>query len=255
MIGAAAVLTATGCGGKVGPTTAGSAGGASSHHASAAVVLPAAARSTPLAATTGATRFVEHLRGVHDARQVVSVIASGYGTTVATVRAFAKTSTGWRQLFGPWPARIGWNGFAPRGAKREGDGRTPTGSFHVPFMFGVAPDPGVRFRYRPALSTSRWDDDASSRNYNRWVDIRRADPGRDPEHMRVLPSYRYGAVIGYNLARTPSLGSAIFFHVTDGTSTAGCVAVGRARVVKVLRWLRPTRHPRFIMGTRSAVTR
>jgi L,D-peptidoglycan transpeptidase YkuD (ErfK/YbiS/YcfS/YnhG family) len=229
-------------------------------NAGAAVHGEAAPAGRPPPAPAAAARaaapalLVDHLRGVHDARQVVSVVASGYGSTYATVRAFAKTSHGWRQTFGPWTARIGRNGFAPRGDKREGDGRTPTGSFHLQFMFGVDPNPGVHFRYRQSQSTSKWDDDSASANYNRWVDTRSGYPGRNPESMRVLPVYRYGVVVAYNTARTPGRGSAIFFHVTDGQSTAGCIAVSRSRVVRLLRWLRPVRKPRMIMGTKAAVT-
>lgn len=231
--------------------------GASAGNASPEPTRSATAPAIPRngAGTAAAATLVDHLRGVHDARQVISVIASGYGTSYATLRVFGKTSTGWHRRFGPWTARIGTNGFAPRGDKREGDGRTPTGSYHFTFMFGVDANPGVHFRYRRSLSTSRWDDDPASANYNLWVDTRYGDPGRNPESMRVLPVYRYGAVIGYNLSRTPGMGSAIFFHVTDGGSTAGCVAIGRYRVLKVLRWLRPDRKPRIIMGTKSAVTR
>src|SRR5438552_3427263 len=68
-----------------------------------------------------AALLVNRLVGVGAARQVVAVTASGYGTSYATVRTFTKTVHGWRQVFGPWPARIGYNGFAPGGAKREGD--------------------------------------------------------------------------------------------------------------------------------------
>ena len=35
------------------------------------------------------------------------------------------------------------NGMAPPGAKREGDGRTPSGTFGFGFFFGVDPDPGA----------------------------------------------------------------------------------------------------------------
>lgn len=222
--------------------------------------VPAASRTadagmTVTAASTSDAHLPRHLVGLHHAREIVTVISPGYGTIHATVRGFRKTAHGWRRSFGPWPALIGWNGFAPRGDKREGDGRTPTGSFPATFAFGVDRDPGTRLHYRRALSSSRWDDDPSSANYNLWVDTRYGDPGRNPEPMRVLPDYRYGAVIGYNLARTPGRGSAIFFHVADGTSTAGCATVSRQRVVRVLRWLRPQLHPRFIMGTKDAVTR
>jgi L,D-peptidoglycan transpeptidase YkuD (ErfK/YbiS/YcfS/YnhG family) len=207
------------------------------------------------AAVAHSPLLVEQLRWVYDARQVVAVTTSGYGSSYATIRAFTKRSDGWHLTFGPWSARVGYNGFAPRGHKHEGDGRTPTGSFHFPFMFGVNADPGVHFRYRRALWTSFWDDDSASRNYNLWVDNRSGNPGRNPERMHVLPNYRYGAVIGYNLDRTAGKGSAIFLHVTDGSSTLGCVSVSQSHLLSVLRWLRPSLKPRIIMGTRAAVTR
>lgn len=190
---------------------------------------------------------------VGNAQQVVVVSASGYGTSYATLSAYSRTASGWRRVFGPWSARIGRNGFACCRQKREGDGRTPSGSYDFQFMFGVYANPGVHFSYRRALSTSRWDDDSSSARYNEWVDTRYAWPGRNPEHMRVSPSYNYGAVIGYNLARTPGRGSAIFLHVSAGTSTAGCVALPQSELLTVLRWLTPGKGPRIVMGVHATV--
>jgi L,D-peptidoglycan transpeptidase YkuD (ErfK/YbiS/YcfS/YnhG family) len=199
---------------------------------------------------------VDHLVGVGNATQVVSVIASGYGTSYATVTAYRKSSTEWRVALGPWSARIGRNGFAPPGAKREGDGRTPTGSYGFSFFFGVDPSPsGIRYSWRHASTYDVWDDDSSSPRYNEWVDTRTADAGADPEPMHQVPSYDAAAVIAYNTSRTPGLGSAIFFHVSHGSATAGCVSVAYGDVVALLRWLDPRYSPRIIMGARSAVTR
>jgi len=66
--------------------------------------------------------------------------------------------------------------------------------------------------------------------------------------MYNAPVYDYGAVIAYNTARVPGAGSAIFLHVSDGTSTAGCVALPSARLLEVLRWLDPARNPEIRMG-------
>jgi L,D-peptidoglycan transpeptidase YkuD (ErfK/YbiS/YcfS/YnhG family) len=60
-----------------------------------------------------------------------------------------------------------------------------------------------------------------------------------------VPAYDYAAVIAYNTARTPYLGSAIFLHVGTGGSTAGCVSLPRAELIRVLRWLRPADNPRI----------
>ncbi len=46
-------------------------------------------------------------------------------------------------------------------------------------------------------------------------------------------------MIGYNEARTPGRGSAIFLHVDHGGGTAGCVSVPSSQLVSILRWERP----------------
>ncbi|MGN6473064.1 MAG: L,D-transpeptidase family protein [Mycobacteriales bacterium] len=195
------------------------------------------------------------LNGVHNATQVISVISSGYGTTTATVRAYAKRNGRWHQVFGPWSGWIGYNGFAPPGQKREGDGRTPSGSYTFSFFFGVDRNPGVHYRWRHAYTYDKWDDDPASPRYNEWVDSRRHSAGRSPEPMHTLPQYEDGAAIGYNLARVPGRGSAIFLHVTHHRPTLGCVSLPRADVIRLLRWLRPAAHARIIMGTAATVTR
>ena len=214
--------------------------------------------ASPRATTAKLVRpqlLVQRLNGVGAARQVVAVTASGYGTSYATLTAFTRTASGWRQTFGPWAARIGYRGFAPPQQKREGDGRSPTGAFGFQFMFGVEPNPGVRYSYRRALATSWWDDDPRSAGYNEWVDSRTGDPGRAPEAMRQVPSYRYGVVIAFNVARRPGGGSAIFLHVAHTGATSGCVSLPEPELLAILRWLDPSRSPRIIMGVTSAVER
>jgi L,D-peptidoglycan transpeptidase YkuD (ErfK/YbiS/YcfS/YnhG family) len=200
--------------------------------------------------------LVTRLKGVHDATQVISVTTPHYGSTHASVQAFAKSAHGWRRVAGPWSAWIGRNGFAPPGAKREGDGKAPSGSFKFSFFFGVDPKPsGVRFRWRHAALYDVWDDDPASPRYNTWVDTRRHPAGRDPEPLHVQPSYDDVAVIAYNTARVPGRGSAIFLHVTHHSPTSGCVALPRHELLWLLRWLDPRDHPRIIMGRTATVTR
>jgi len=115
--------------------------------------------------------------------------------------------------------------------------------------------PGVHFPFRPITGTNIvWDDDSSSANYNRWIDINTASAGVSPEPMYKTPSYDYGAVIAYNTARTPGLGSAIFLHVSHGSSTAGCVALPTDQLLALLRWLDPGRAPVIAIGTQSSLT-
>ena len=178
-------------------------------------------------------------------RQLITVRAASRTTTYATLRAYLITGSQRKLVRGPWTARVGYNGVAAPGAKREGDGKTPSGTFGFSFFFGVLRDPGFRFSFRHAYRYDYWDDDPASPRYNEWVDARRHDPGAGPEPMHQVPAYDYAAVIAYNVARTPGLGSAIFLHVGTASATAGCVSLPRARLTELLRWLRPGDHPRI----------
>lgn len=181
--------------------------------------------------------------------QAIVVDAAAYGRSDATFSAYEQTASGWVRRFGPWTARVGRNGFAPIGEKHEGDGRTPSGSYGFSFFFGINRDPGVAYPYRQITSRSIvWDDDPASPNYNEWIDTRAGDAGRSPEPMYNAPFYDYGAVIAYNTARTPGLGSAIFLHVSNGGSTAGCVALPVSELLDVLGWLNPNLHAEIRMG-------
>jgi len=226
----------------------GCAPGATAPGSRAATARAATARAgATRAGTAPVTAGAAHPAGPPAGSQLITVTAPSYRATYATLTAYRLSGGRWRRVLGPWTARIGRNGFAPPGRKREGDGRTPSGTFGFGFFFGVLPNPGVRFRYRRSQPYDFWDDDPASPRYNEWVDQRRANPGLDPEPMDVS-GYDYGAVIAYNTARTPGLGSAIFLHVNIGTATAGCVTLPMGELLRVLRWLDPARSPRITMG-------
>jgi len=237
---AAAVLAA-------GALAAGCAHGPAGAATGATGPAPSATRpgsgSTVAPSVAAAARPADPLAG----RQLITVSAASYGATYAALTAYRRSAGHWRRVFGPWTARIGRGGFAPAGLKREGDGRTPSGTFGFGFFFGVLPNPGVRFRYRQSQPYDFWDDDPASPHYNEWVDQRQANPGLSPEPMDVS-GYDYGAVIAYNTARTPGLGSGIFLHVNIGIATAGCVTLPMGELLRVLRWLNPARSPQIRMG-------
>jgi L,D-peptidoglycan transpeptidase YkuD (ErfK/YbiS/YcfS/YnhG family) len=219
----------------------------------AVAVPPPTQASAPT--TAPAPLLVNQLAGIGSAQQVIAVAANSYGTSTATVTAYERGANGWTQVFGPWSAYTGRNGVAPAGAKREGDGRTPSGVYGFDFMFGVNANPGVHYSYRRVTGPNIvWDDDSNSPNYNLWIDTNTQSAGANPEPMDNIPSYFYGAVIAYNDARTPGLGSAIFLHVSHGSSTAGCVALPTDELLSLLHWLDPGRSPVIAIGTLSSLT-
>jgi len=232
-------LLATGCAAGATPVRHGVPG------TGAAAGTPPA---TPVASHGATSAAGSHLAPARP-RQLITVTAASYQATYATLAAYRRTSHGWHRVFGPWVARIGRNGFAPPGLKREGDGRTPSGSFGLLYVFGAGPNPGFRLRYRQLRPYDYWDDDPASPRYNEWVDSRHASPGANPEPMDVSPYYD-GVVIGYNTARTPGLGSAIFLHLNIGIATSGCVTLPPGGLLPLLHWLNPARSPRIRMGVR-----
>jgi len=219
-----------------------------------AAVMPPAEKSAAAPVTiTSSAQPAAALAASQPGRQLITVVATAYRATRAELTAYRKVDGRWRRVFGPWTAWIGRNGMAPPGAKREGDGRTPSGTFGFGFFFGVDSDPGVRFPFRAIHAYDFWDDDPASPLYNEWVDDRQASAGIAPEPMDVS-AYGYGAVIAYNTARTPGLGSAIFLHINIGTPTAGCVTLPVHELLQILRWLNPADSPRITMGVQVVGT-
>ena len=183
-------------------------------------------------------------------QQLIVVTATSYRATSASLSGY-RVSGGRRvRVLGPWTARVGYNGIALPGRKREGDGRTPSGTYGFSFFFGVQPNLGFSFSFRHAYTYDVWDDDPASVLYNEWVDKRVRNPGVNPEPMHQVPAYDYAAVIAYNLARVRGLGSAVFLHVGTGGPTGGCVSLPRAELIRVLRWLRPRANPTISISAR-----
>jgi L,D-peptidoglycan transpeptidase YkuD (ErfK/YbiS/YcfS/YnhG family) len=264
------IMAGCGSSGTAAPQVSGDAAGATSTLTSAwtsasttpptAVTTVAASSTVPPPTTTATERPAAtaavttaatppELDRVGEARQAIVVSSAGYGSPTATLSTWRQADGGWERVHGPWPAFVGRAGFAPPGEKREGDGRTPSGTYGFEFAFGVQPDPGVTLAYRHITGpTFVWVDDPSSPLYNRLVDTAVQDPGGHGEAMFQTPAYDYGAVVAYNTDRTPGLGSAIFLHVSAGAPTAGCVSLPADRLLEVLRWLDPAGAPVIVMG-------
>jgi D-alanyl-D-alanine dipeptidase len=104
------------------------------------------------------------------------------------------------------------------------------------------------------LPTTDCVDDTASTQYNTVVD-RAAVPRVDwnsAEHMREVPQYRIGVIVGYNASPpVKGRGSCIFLHIWAGPAsrTAGCTAFDEAKLFEMMAWLDPLKRPLLVQLT------
>lgn len=186
------------------------------------------------------------VKQIGNSRQLILVTAKGYETSQAKVQTFSRNRSGkWkRQLC--IPGIIGKYGFAEPGQMEEGGLKSPQGLFNITQAFGRCANPGTKLPYHLITPDDIWVDNIKSPVYNTLQSLHLT--GESSEKMSI-PQYDYGFVINYNtVERIPGKGSAIFFHIDDHRSgyTAGCTAVSRNEIVKILKWLEPRQDPIMI---------
>jgi L,D-peptidoglycan transpeptidase YkuD (ErfK/YbiS/YcfS/YnhG family) len=187
------------------------------------------------------------------ATRLVLAISPAYASNHVVVTECVKKGRSWTKVT-ETPGRAGANGFAKPGEKREGDGKSPTGSFTFTEAFGVG-NPGTKLPYRTLRSSGDcWGATPGQSHYNDYYsgDCDAAD--ENLSSIMALGPYRQAAVIDYNRPKAvPGHGSAIFFHVGGKTPTAGCVSIEEAALRGIIAALTPG--DRMIMGPRSELFR
>ena len=231
-----------------------------------------------LPAAPAAAAVPDGLAHVGNARQLVVVTGRGWSSTHATLRAYQRGTDGrWRQVLATMSARTGYGGWAWASRRVQDTGQTPAGTFTITQAFGVRADPGTRLPYRKVDGNDHWaGDDRDAKTYNLFQPS--ASPKRTwrtsrAERLAAYPrQYAYAAVIDFNRPGAvrwdagrgqyvagrradTRRGSAIFLHASGSGSTAGCVSVGRANMVRLLTWLDPAKRPRIVMAPASAINR
>lgn len=185
------------------------------------------------------------------AKQVITVTAKSYDSTVGTWQAWRKSKhRGWVKVGRAATAHLGTEGITTSPA--EWKSAAPAGAFRLARAFGYKADPGTRLPYK-RMTPAHWWISEPGPLYNtlqKCADDCSFTQGAPNEHMfYIRPQYAYGMVIEYNTNHVKQgAGSAFFVHVTDGGPTGGCVALARKRLVAAMKWLRPSRHPRILIG-------
>jgi L,D-peptidoglycan transpeptidase YkuD (ErfK/YbiS/YcfS/YnhG family) len=147
---------------------------------------------------------------------------------------------------------VGPKGFAAVGAKRQSDGRTPSGVFPIAVTFSTSATAPGAMPWRRRLPTSNVTN-YKGLLYNTWIE----ESGRTDG---TRPSMRWGFWVGYNHPRlqvgvgpqpVQGMGSGIFYHTSRAgyrwNPTEGCTNIGDpAQMRWVLTWLRPDADPRVV---------
>jgi len=181
---------------------------------------------------------------------VMVTLASSYGSTKVTITECSKTRTGAYSQAWQSAGRTGYRGFAAAGAKREGDGNTPTGVFTLGTAFGRS-DPGSSNGYITLQPNSCWGSTIGAAKYNRYF-TGTCGPADESMYKYVNTAYQQGILINYNTQPIQQgYGSAIFFHVSTGGTTAGCISTDYNTVVNTIRATRPG--DVIVQGVTSAV--
>ena len=187
-----------------------------------------------LAAAKEADAAVESEEAVNVTQLLVVAVTGG---TVANVSMHQKDAEGnWKQIL-ETTGYIGRNGL---GKTKEGDGRTPIGTYRFTQAFGIAEDPGCAAGYYQVTKDDYWSgDQREGFRYNEMISIKDyPDLNKSvSEHLiDYVPHYQYCLNISWNEDCTPGKGSAIFLHCLGyNPYTAGCIAIPEKEMVKVLQ--------------------
>ena len=168
--------------------------------------------------------------------QIVLVDYTGGSKAVLSVHE--KQDGVWTEL-ASCDAYVGKKGI---GKTKEGDKKTPTGTYNLTAPFGIKDDPGAQMAYLKVTKYHYWCGDSSSKYYNQLVDERevsRKHKSSDEYLIKYKGAYNYCMFIDYNAEGTPNKGSCIFLHCTGKNKyTAGCVAIPEKMMKQIICWAR-----------------
>ena len=143
-------------------------------------------------------------------------------------------------------------------SKNEGDGNSPAGRFPLTSAFGSGSKPNaVTMPYTKLDEFTECVDDTNSRFYNRIVNrmqVGNFDWKSSEKMLAVGEEYGLGLFVGYNsFPVVKGRGSCIFLHVWKDaeTGTAGCTAMERRNVERIVAWLDPAKNPYLVQLPRD----
>lgn len=201
--------------------------------------------------------------------QAVVVTTESAAAVRGAARLYERKSarSKWKKTGDHFPVVVGRNGLAwsldtaPEGIadfKKEGDGRSPAGMFPLTFAFGRPERPGeIKLSYSKLENYSECVDDTASSHYNKLVDrlkVGNFDWKSSEKMLEVGMEYDLGLFVAHNSYPVRrGDGSCIFLHIwkDSTTGTAGCTAMERENLLKILAWADPKKNPYLVQMTEA----
>ena len=173
------------------------------------------------------------------------------------------TKSSWKTVGQSFPVVVGKNGLAwsddarmmaeSEPHKVEGDGKSPAGLFNLTSAFGSKTKPFyVKLPFTQLEENTECVDDVKSSHYNTIVNkmqVGNFDWQSSEKMLAVGEPYELGVFVAHNSAPIEkSKGSCIFLHIwkSDLTGTAGCTAMARENIEKILMFFDAEKHPFLI---------
>ena len=157
----------------------------------------------------------------------------------AEMKFYEKTGGKWAVSVAQ-TAYVGSNGI---GKTKEGDKKTPTGTFNLTTPFGIKADPGTKMGGYLKVNKNHYWGGQNGPYYNRLIDVSKVSytPSSKDEHLIDFGAvYNHCLFIDYNKDGEKDKGSAIFLHCQGKNAyTGGCVALPERVMIKLLSTLNP----------------
>lgn len=140
-----------------------------------------------------------------------------------------------------YACRIGRAGYIQEKSGREGDAKTPLGSYRLRFGLYRAdrlPAPVSKLTFRPIRQDDGWCDAGDDPAYNRFIKC--PYPASHEKLWREDGAYDVILVMSHNDAPpVPDMGSAVFIHIAqpDDRETLGCIALSPGVMVKLFGYI------------------
>ncbi|MFK8102956.1 MAG: L,D-transpeptidase [Saprospiraceae bacterium] len=219
-------------------------------------------KNTPVASTISEPVKELIANPLDSCQQLVLVLSPNDTNVIAKLRRYEKRAGQWKLLGEAHDVSLGRTGLAwgtgkhslteiQGNRKKEGDGKSPAGIFSFGVAFGYAAEmPNLKMPYVPITERIQCIEDSESKYYNRIVDnTQLTKDWQTADFMqRKDDLYEFGVFVNHNVTAQKEGGSCIFLHLWRGFGkpTAGCTAMEKENMLRLLQWLDPVQKPRLV---------